>query len=125
VSDRSSDEHPPLLCDPFVEPLRMQFQISTDDGRVLGGEDRADLVQRHLLAPEGHRRGGCGAAWTPHRSVGSFGVSIHPRPAANSGMPKGIPMIVNKSIPPVTNMTEPIRIPPRLGRSGPTLRGLT
>src|SRR5262245_55665775 len=78
------------------------------------GEDGADLLGRHPLPPEEPPR-----RPRPHRSR-SFGVSIHPRPIANSKIPSGAPITVNSSRPPVTNRIEPNTTPLRLGSSGPT-----
>jgi hypothetical protein len=99
-----------------LEPLTVEFQVPSDDLRIVGRDDGQDLVERHPL--ETQRRGDPqGRELHPDRS---FGVSINPSPAANSGIPSGIPMTVKISSPPVMNRTEPSTIPLRLGNSGPT-----
>ena len=38
--------------EPFFQPLAMKLEVPSHDLRVLGGEDGADLLRRHLLAYE-------------------------------------------------------------------------
>jgi hypothetical protein len=94
----------------------MQLEEPPDEQRIVRREDGADLLRRHTLPLEDLPR----RRLDSHRFVRSFGVSIHPSPAAKSRSPAGARITVMMSIQPVRNRIEPNTTPLRLGRSGPT-----
>src|SRR5688500_4526741 len=109
-------DQPPLLLEPLLQPLPMQLEEPPHEERIVRCEDGADLLRVHPLRPQDpprRRRG-------DRHLLRSFGVSIHPSPAAKSRSPNGAPITVMMSIMPVMNRIEPNTTPLRLGRSGPT-----
>jgi hypothetical protein len=94
----------------------MELEQPPGEKRIVRREDGADLLRRHPLPLKDLER----RRLDDHRSLRSFGVSIHPSPAAKSRIPRGAPITVSMSIPPVMNRIEPNTTPLRLGRSGPT-----
>lgn len=49
-------QRPPLVREPLLQPLSMEFQVSVEELRLLSTEDRFDLIGWHSLAP---KRVGC------------------------------------------------------------------
>src|SRR5439155_23152469 len=103
-------ERLPALGELLLQPLPMQLQDHVHDRRIVGGQDPADLVGRHLTRPE--------YVLSVHRR--SFGVVNRPTPSGSSTIPSGVPITVSSSMPPVANRIVPSAIEPRLGNSGPT-----